>query len=271
MNILKLNLHEKVKSIVDQYKLASDAHSDLHRQAYQRYLEKNATGRYKPLHLWEKLAEEKDKADQELAEYGAKLNAEMVKLIRDAAADAKKALSVSNGSADYAGRVSMALAFLREEGRELTDEICFDLIGEFKHDLQTMNRFHRIVERRIDDCTRLYTPKADCYTDLESGRTVALKSTGFQKTFQYMAHANTVLGAIDGLLEIADRLFTRAKTASNESISLGAHPEGNGVAFGRVPMLGLTELMGEDRILKEAQDIDLMLIAMEEAGDFKDD
>lgn len=270
MNVLKLNLHEKVKRIVDQYKLASDAHSDLHRQAYQRYLEKTATDMYNPLHLWDKLAEEKDKADQELAEYGAELNAEMVKLIRGAAADAKKALSVSNGSADYASRVSMALAFLREEGRELTDEICFDLIGEFKRDLQTMNRFHRIVERQIDDCTRLYAPKADHYTDLETGRTVDLKSTGFHKTFQYMAHANSVLEAIDGLLALTEHLFMRSKKASNEKIALGEHPEGNGVSFGWVPMIGLTELMSESRIVEMAQNVDLMLTAMDEAGDFKE-
>lgn len=39
-----------------------------------------------------------------------------------------------------------------------------------------------------------------------------------------------------------------------------------------IPMLlNLDELMNEARIQEAAKDIDLMLIAMEEAGDFKDD
>lgn len=211
MNVLKLNLYEKVKSIVDEYKLAADAHTELHQQAETRYLEKSATGEYNQLRLWEKRAEEKDQADRELAEFGAKQNAKMMKVIRGAAAEAKKALTVTDGSADYSARVNLALSFLREESRDISDEICFDLIGEFKRDLQSMGRFHRIVERMIDDPTRLYAPTSICYTDAETKRTVQFKPTGFPKTFQYMTHANTVLDAIDELLELTERLFTRKK------------------------------------------------------------
>lgn len=272
MNAPKLNLYEKVKDIVDQYKLAADAHTELHRQADARYLEKSATGEYNPLNLWKKRAEEKEQADRELAEFGAKQKAKMVAVIRSAASEAKKALTVTSGSADYSSRVNLALAFLREEGRDISDEICFDLIGEFKRDLQSMGRFHRIVERMIDDPSRLYAPTSVCYTDAETKRTVEFKPTGFPKTFQYMTHANTVLDAIDDLLELTEFLFTRAKRPGGNSIDLGNHPVTGAKTITWLPMLlSLDELMDETRIQEEAQDIDLMLTAMEEAGDFKDD
>lgn len=270
MNVLKLNLGEKVKHIIDQYHLAADAHAELHRQAYQKYLEKNATGVYTPLHLWEILAADKDSADKQLAEYGAKLNAELVKLIKGAAADAEKGLTVTNSSADYASRVSMALSFLSAEGSDIDDAICFDLFSEFIHDLRVMNRFHRIVERKIDDPTRLYSPNADCYTDLNTGRIVELKPTGFRKTFQYMCHANTALKAISELLRLTERTFTRDTKPSNEEIYLGTHPVVGGRVSANLPMLSMSELLDEDRIQRMANDIDLMLIAMEKAGDFED-
>lgn len=157
--------------------------------------------------------------------YNQKLNA----LI----AEAKKTLlpqdDQSNKPSDYQFKINNAIQFIKDEGDQITDETAFLILKDFVGDYRQMKLFKNMISKKVE---------------LEDSK----GKTTFPKTFGKLNQVESILNTIDEIEGIANMLFLRQKSNSQEYVIR------NNIYF--VPTDSYSEVADEEDILNLSEILD---------------
>ena len=270
MEKISLNIGTQIADAITTYNQAGEAHRNLYELAHADYVKMSHDDRYKPEYCRRELSAACDSADVQLSEIAAKLNADLLKLAKNARPAVENKLSETSIDAGYSARKSFALQAIQALGAEITDEDAAAITKEFRRDLPAMRLFHKIIEKQVDP-EKIHAFTDPAFALVASADRPALVEavgngvTGFHATFDYMVRANRVLELLDSLADIAEKAFTSAPTASSDELPLGGGP----TDVLHLPMTSLTELMRIEQLKKVAQQAETVLNFMDICGDFE--
>lgn len=271
MKNFTLKIADEVSSILDSYQQAVNLTGERYEAAYQEYLKNCKSDRYTPEYCRELFNGEVDRFNRELADMAAELDRKLTTAVTSARASAQAGLTQEGSSAEYFTRLNFAHTLIKDAGADITDEIAFDAIGDFRHDLKQIRRFHRTIDRQLDDRTRLISFYDKAWDKLPSGverdeaiQAFGMGGTGFPLTFGFMYHADRVLAVLDEIVSIANGLLTHKLSESKQEYSTGD----NRIEVRRVPMIGLTPAMKIAKLRALAEQVETMLGFMAQVGDF---
>lgn len=203
------------------------------RSANQNYREQSREQVYTEEHLQNKLNKAVSQAMQDFMTQAAALNAQARQQITITKEKLVKALTLKEKPMDYAVRISNALAFLRIEGQEITDETASQILRDFLGDAEIMQRFRSVIERQ----------KGDKLTD-------AYGRTTFPLTFGQLERYEMLLEAVAELERTAAQLFVHKKAETEVD-------HRNGVKL-FIPVDGYSQQVGELNILQQAETVQTM-------------
>lgn len=273
MKPFTLQIADEVSSILDSYQQAVDLTGERYEEAHAEFVKNSHSGRFTPEYCREMFNNEVDRYDRELSDMAVELDQKLTKAVTNASSAAQTGLTQEGSSAEYFARLTFAHTLIKDAGADITDEIAFDAIGDFRHDLKQMHRFHRTIDRQMDDRTRLVSFYDIAWDKLPSGveRDEAIQTfggmggSGFPMTFGYMYHADKVLAVLDEMVKITHGLLTHKLSESKQLYTEGYERR----EVRSVPMIALTPAMHIAKLRTMAEQVEKMLGYMDKVGDFE--
>jgi len=272
MKPFKMQIADKIGRILTDYENAVTLTGQRYAVAHEDFKKNLGTGKYTADYCRELFRAEVDRFLAEFYDVAGNLDVQLNKAIASAKTSALEGLTVTDDSAAYYSRLNYAHTLIREEGKTIDDQTAFDFIGDFKHDLKQMHIFFRMIDRQIDDRTRLLSFMDPTLDVLPSGaeHAAAVEAFGgggsgeFPLTFAYMNHCDKVLAVLDEMASLATGLLTHKLAEKNEYYFIGERREDTIFA----PQISLTPAMKIAELRSKAMQVELMLDVMEKIGDF---
>ncbi len=196
------------------------------------------SGRYTDDYVQELLSNGLKAKKDEFQKRAEKLNQKAVSYIATLKKKILNAFTPISVPSDYAVKVNNALQFLKLEGVEITDEIAYQITKEFVNDVDTMQRFRRVIEHQIDDSL-----------------TDAYGNTRFPLTFGRLTNCERFMKTYSELEDVVKDMFIRKKSETEtEYLSNGKKLS--------VPMDGYTQLASEQRAIEQAKTVEMMVLEL---------
>lgn len=230
-----INLSVTLKAIMNDYHELNKQLDTSVRDANKQYKDGLRSGVYTDEHLRKALDTKLGEATAHFNEAAEQLNAKAKKHISAMKETVIPALSDFAKPADYYIRVNNALQFIQADGAEIDDETASQILHEFERDVETMQRFRRVIENQKGE------KLSDAYGD-----------TTFPKTFGRLERCEKLIAAFAELESTADRLFVRTKSETETEYTK------TGVKLS-VPMDCYTQLVSETNVVEQADTIESMI------------
>lgn len=235
---MKLNLTEKIKSVIDTYKSNMTVQHDDIKQMLEPY--KTKGHRYTVDGLKQEIGEQMEEIMSNWKKYDTVLNQKVKEIISSAKVDVLKVLGITNtkNPDDYATKINNAIQFMKMtlDDADTNDVASLDaelhsILKDFIDDFDTMNKFKKMVERKIPN---FINSTGDCI---------------FPNTFGKWARVKSIMNTLEDLEAAAEMLFIHKRTDSQEVIKI----QGLGFAL---PMDGYSEANDEQMIVDAAVILD---------------
>lgn len=241
MNVIINNTNTTVlfkaylEQLIGEYHKLNKQLDEAVRNANKQYTDGLTNKVYTAEHLLQKLNNDREQANISFTAQAEALNGRATAYIAELKKKIVPALSESEKPVDYAIRVNNALQFLQIEGTEIDDATAFHILHDFTNDIETMQRFRRVIEHQKGE------KLSDAY-----GRTT------FPLTFGQLEKCERFVEAFEELETTASRLFISKKSETETEYT------SSGVKLS-VPMDSYTQLISEKNATEQAGTLETMM------------
>ena len=228
-------LSETLKGLMNEYHELNRQLEESYRTANRQYKDGVTSGVYTDYHLRKALDTKLGEATALFNSEAEQLNAKAKKHISAMKEMVIPALSDIEKPDDYYIRVNNALQFIQAEGAGIDDETAYQILHDFERDVETMQRFRRVIENQ----------KGETLSD-------AYGKTTFPLTFGRLEKCEMIISVFSELESTVDRLFIRNKSETETEYTK------TGVKLS-VPMDCYTQLVSEANAVEQAETIESMI------------